>query len=199
MDHSYPSDASLAKATPIGYKDPSETPQNSNGDISPGMELESTEPGLSRRTRRQVKAKPRGRGYLQIVVKQDETPSRRLVLKMIDLEKNLARVNRRIMSGTAVSEGEWETLRLMSTKLGSTFKNEVEFSWQRGTEQARTWDHRAGDLSEPFSEHGNHLSDVNETNEEKPYNTVHLEESDDEDFESAADVEEANWGDRLLL
>lgn len=198
MDRPCP-DASLTKVTSNGYTDRIESRQNFYDDISAELELKSSGPGPARRPRRQVNAKPHGRISSRIVVTQDETPSRRLVLKMIDLQNNLARVNLRIMSGTAVSEDEWETLRRMSTKLGSTFKNEVEFSWQRGTEKARAWNYRPSESSEPYIEDGHRESDASECDDEEALNTQILEESDDEDFEAAADVEEANWGDRLVI
>lgn len=71
-----------------------------------------------------------------IVVKRDVAPDRRLVIKLVNLQSTLARVNERIMSGMAVSEEDWASLRLMSSTLGSTFKNEVEFAWERMREQA---------------------------------------------------------------
>jgi hypothetical protein len=65
----------------------------------------------------------------RILVKCDEPPSRRLLLKMVDLQQQLAAVNSRIMSGIAVAEEEWNTVRKMSSKLGSTFNDDVDFAW----------------------------------------------------------------------
>jgi hypothetical protein len=65
----------------------------------------------------------------RILVQCDEPPSRRLLLKMVDLQQQLAAVNSRIMSGIAVSEEEWNTVRKMSSKLGSTFNDDVDFAW----------------------------------------------------------------------
>lgn len=66
-----------------------------------------------------------------IIVKPDETPARRLVLKMVDLQESLAEMNRRIMSGTAVPEAEWERLRAMSNHLSTSFQQEVKFAWEQ--------------------------------------------------------------------
>jgi hypothetical protein len=65
----------------------------------------------------------------RILVQCDEPPSRRLLLKMVDLQQQLSEINSRIMSGLAVSEEEWNTVRTMSSKLGSTFKDDVDFAW----------------------------------------------------------------------
>jgi len=75
---------------------------------------------------------PSGRNLSDnIIVKPDETPARRLVLKMVDLQESLAEMNRRIMSGMAVPESEWERLRAMSSHLNTSFQQEVEFSWEQ--------------------------------------------------------------------
>jgi len=68
----------------------------------------------------------------RILVKQDETPARRLVLKMVDLQEYLTSINGRIMSGRAVSESEWERLRSMSNHLSTAFHREVAFEWELG-------------------------------------------------------------------
>jgi hypothetical protein len=65
----------------------------------------------------------------RILVQCDEPPSRRLLLKMVKLQEQLSEINSRIMSGLAVSEEEWNTIRTMSSKLGSTFTDDVDFAW----------------------------------------------------------------------
>jgi hypothetical protein len=65
----------------------------------------------------------------RILVQCDEPPSRRLLLKMVDLQEQLSAINSRIMSGIAVSEEEWNTVRKLSSKLGSTFNDDVDFAW----------------------------------------------------------------------
>jgi hypothetical protein len=64
-----------------------------------------------------------------MLVKCDEPPSRRLLLKMVDLQEELSAVTSRVMSGIAVSEEEWNTVRELSSKLGSTFNDDVDFAW----------------------------------------------------------------------
>jgi hypothetical protein len=65
----------------------------------------------------------------RMFVQCDEPPSRRLLLKMVELQEQLSAINSRIMSGIAVSEEEWNTVRTMSSKLGSTFNDDVDFAW----------------------------------------------------------------------
>jgi hypothetical protein len=66
----------------------------------------------------------------KILVECDETPTRRLVLKMVDLQEELAAVNDRIISGAAVSEEEWTSVRDLIGVLGSTFRDDVDFAWE---------------------------------------------------------------------
>jgi hypothetical protein len=65
-----------------------------------------------------------------IMIQCDETPARGLVLKMVDLQEQLLAVNGRIMSGIAVSEEEWIAVRELTSKLGATFNDEVNFAWE---------------------------------------------------------------------
>jgi hypothetical protein len=65
----------------------------------------------------------------RILVKCDEPPSQRLLLNMVDLQGQLSAINNRVMSGIAVSEEEWNSVRKLSSKLGSTFNNDVDFAW----------------------------------------------------------------------
>jgi hypothetical protein len=64
----------------------------------------------------------------QILVDPDETPARRLVLKMLDLQEHLTRINRKVISGVAVSEEDWFSLRVTSNHLAVTMNEEVVFS-----------------------------------------------------------------------
>ena len=66
----------------------------------------------------------------QVVIKRDTTPSRRLVLKMLDVQSHLAHMNERIMSGLSVSEEDWDQARLLSMNLGKTFTQDVTFDWE---------------------------------------------------------------------
>jgi hypothetical protein len=49
---------------------------------------------------------------------------------MVDLQEQLLAVNGRIMSGLAVSEDEWIAVRELTSKLGATFKDDVDFAWE---------------------------------------------------------------------
>jgi hypothetical protein len=70
-----------------------------------------------------------------ILVQCDETPALRLVLlKMVDLQEQLVAVNGRIMSGLAVSERDWIAVRELTSKLGATFNDDVDFAWEEQTE-----------------------------------------------------------------
>ena len=89
-----------------------------------------------------------------MVVRPDETPARRLILKMVDLQESLSDMNRRIMSGQAVPEDEWERVRAMSYHLSTSFQHEVQFAWEadlhdiaEGSEAAAT----AADDQVPFT------------------------------------------------
>jgi hypothetical protein len=66
----------------------------------------------------------------KILVQSDETPARRLVLKMVELQEELTAVNDHIMSGVAVSEEEWISVRGLIGTLGSTFHDDVDFAWE---------------------------------------------------------------------
>ena len=66
----------------------------------------------------------------EIVIESDQAPSRRLTLKMIDMQAQLDRVNRRIMSGMMVSHEDWEETRRLAGKFGNIFTREVAFGWE---------------------------------------------------------------------
>lgn len=65
-----------------------------------------------------------------IVINHNEAPARRLVLKMLDCQKQLARINERIMCGLTVSEEDWLLTRRLSHRLATTLSDEVKFSWE---------------------------------------------------------------------
>jgi hypothetical protein len=67
----------------------------------------------------------------KILIHCDETPARRLVLKMVHLQEELTAVNDRIISGVAVSEEEWTSVRDLIGTLGSTFHDDVDFAWEK--------------------------------------------------------------------
>jgi hypothetical protein len=65
-----------------------------------------------------------------LVIQQSEAPAKWLVLKLIDLQGKLSRVNDRIMSGSVVPGAEWEGLRNASHRLSTTFRRKVRFGWE---------------------------------------------------------------------
>jgi len=66
-----------------------------------------------------------------IEISDNEAPSRRLVLCMIDLNEVLSHINQRVLSGLVVSHEDWETLQRYSIDLGITFEDEVRFQWKQ--------------------------------------------------------------------
>ena len=66
-----------------------------------------------------------------IPISDDETPSRRLVLRMVDLHLVLSRVNQRILSGLVVSHDDWKFLQEASIDLGNIFGDDVVFQWDQ--------------------------------------------------------------------
>ena len=66
-----------------------------------------------------------------IVVHTQETPSRQLILRMVDLREELDKINSRIMSGLAVSQEDWNAVRKLA---GDAFED-VIFDWERITEE----------------------------------------------------------------
>jgi cadmium resistance protein CadD (predicted permease) len=116
---------------------------------SPGRPKPRNEESFKRR----LHALPSQRRFLsnKILVKCDEPPARRLVLKMVDLQEQLAAVNERIMSGLVVSEDEWTTLRQLANRLGSAFNDDVDFAWENEmrANSARSWknEYKSKDLT----------------------------------------------------
>lgn len=88
-------------------------------------------PSLPQRT---MKGYSQKSGLEHILIRQEESPSKRLILKMYNLQAQLVEVNQQIMSGRSVPKKEWERLRRMSTRLGDTFHN-VSFDWDNENTQ----------------------------------------------------------------
>jgi cadmium resistance protein CadD (predicted permease) len=118
---------------------------------TPGSSSELATPGSMGRPKprnedsfkRRLSSLPSKRRNLsnRILVKCDEPPARRLVLKMVDLQEQLAVVNDRIMSGVVVSEEGWTSVRRLANRLVSTLNDDVDFSWEEnedGEEPAGT-------------------------------------------------------------
>lgn len=67
----------------------------------------------------------------QIRVSPFETPSRRLVLKMADLQEVLTSLNTKIMSGLGTDTDDWDSAVDLVESLSSLFRDQVVFSWKR--------------------------------------------------------------------
>ena len=65
----------------------------------------------------------------KIIVREGETPSRKLTVKMLDLQTDLDHIMQQIMSGLAVDRSEWEAVRTATAKLDECWSL-VEFDWQ---------------------------------------------------------------------
>lgn len=72
----------------------------------------------------------------EITIEPDKAPSRRLLLKMVDLQEHLGRVTQRIMSGMAVSEADWEHARSLGGRFGHLMNDQVQFSWEAAIAEA---------------------------------------------------------------
>lgn len=66
-----------------------------------------------------------------IIVAEYEPPPRRLLLRMIDVQRMLAKVNQAILTGLSVSPEDWEEIRDACVALGDVFVREVDFDWER--------------------------------------------------------------------
>ena len=65
----------------------------------------------------------------KIAISEHKPPSRRLLLRMIDVQRMLKQVNTTLTAGSAVPRGEWELLREATIELGGVFDDDVEFEW----------------------------------------------------------------------
>lgn len=119
----------------------------------------------------------------RIVVTEDETPSRRLVLRMLDLQSNLQAVNQKIMTGMVVSPEEWESLTELTAMLENTFTDEVEFEWEDNTEKQKRRLERMIPKSAGLDTKNKHntVGTIFETQEEEPpeFHDVSDEQADD--------------------
>jgi hypothetical protein len=117
---------SYRKSSSSEFSAPSVHPLSLSG--SSGKPTTLTEDSFKRR----LHALPSQRWPLsnKILVQCDETPARRLVLKMVHLQEKLMAVNDHIISGVQVSEEEWMSVRDLIGTLGSTFHDDVDFAWE---------------------------------------------------------------------
>jgi len=72
---------------------------------------------------------------LKVLVSDNVTPSRTLVVPMVKLQEKLIEINTRVTTGLGVSHEEWEDVRSMTAKLGDKFANHVTFDWESGEQR----------------------------------------------------------------
>mmetsp|Transcript_9701 Transcript_9701/g.22830 ORF Transcript_9701/g.22830 Transcript_9701/m.22830 type:complete len:1068 (-) Transcript_9701:1411-4614(-) len=65
----------------------------------------------------------------KIRISETQAPGRRLLLRMIDVQRMLGRVNTSLLTGESLDRGDWEELRGGCVALGEVFENEVVFAW----------------------------------------------------------------------
>ncbi|CAJ1944463.1 unnamed protein product [Cylindrotheca closterium] len=65
----------------------------------------------------------------KIRISEAEAPGRRLLLRMIDVQRMLANVNTSLLTGVSLGRDDWEELRVGCVTLGEVFENEVVFAW----------------------------------------------------------------------
>eukprot|EP00980_Cylindrotheca_fusiformis_P027403 scaffold20339_cov128-Cylindrotheca_fusiformis.AAC.3 len=75
-----------------------------------------------------------------IRITETEAPGRRLLLRMIDVERTLARVNRALLTGQLVNQYDWEDVRGGCVVLGEVFSSDVKFGWEDGMEASESSD-----------------------------------------------------------
>jgi hypothetical protein len=67
----------------------------------------------------------------RILVNDEPAPSRRLLLKMVELQSSYQRSIPRIMSGIAVSEEEWNTVHYHVQQIGTRSTLALNFAWDQ--------------------------------------------------------------------
>lgn len=80
----------------------------------------------------------------KIVISEKEPPSRRLLLRMIDVQRLLKQVNTTLTAGSAVPRDEWELLRKATIELGGVFHDNVEFEWDMDQQNGSRYEPTAG-------------------------------------------------------
>jgi hypothetical protein len=66
----------------------------------------------------------------KIRISDTEPPGRRLLLRMIDVQRMLSKVNQALLTGLSVDRQDWEEIRDGCCALGDAFTDEVVFSWE---------------------------------------------------------------------
>lgn len=66
----------------------------------------------------------------KIRITETEAPGRRLLLRMIDVQRTLAKVNMALLTGELVNKDDWEDVRGGCIALGDVFEKDVKFGWE---------------------------------------------------------------------
>lgn len=76
-----------------------------------------------------IEYNPRNK-YDVILVDKGAPPPRRLLLRMIDVQRRLARANNAVLSGLGLDTTDWEDIRDACVALGEVFLGHVQFDWE---------------------------------------------------------------------
>ena len=67
----------------------------------------------------------------RIRIDDNHAPSRSLILKMMEVQSGLTNANQEINSGHPIAHEEWADLREACVELGSIFRDDVRFEWEK--------------------------------------------------------------------
>ena len=66
----------------------------------------------------------------KIRISETEPPGRRLLLRMVDVQRMLTKVNQALLTGLSIDRDDWEEIREGCAGLGDAFTSEVVFAWE---------------------------------------------------------------------
>jgi len=66
----------------------------------------------------------------KIRISETEAPGRRLLLRMIDVQRMLAKINTSLLTGSMLNKDDWQELRDGCVILGEVFESGVVFEWE---------------------------------------------------------------------
>ncbi|CAJ1928052.1 unnamed protein product [Cylindrotheca closterium] len=90
----------------------------------------------------------------KIRISESEAPGRRLLLRMIDVQRMLANVNTSLLTGVSLGRDDWEELRVGCVTLGEVFENEVVFAWDdEDTSSVQSLSQSHNSLPSPLRRH----------------------------------------------
>jgi hypothetical protein len=91
---------------------------------------------------------PRRRSGETITISETSAPGRRLLLRMIDTQRTLTKLNTAILSGLSVDAADWTEMKERAVALGDAFANEVRFDWEENQKSLKA-DGSPGDARAP--------------------------------------------------